>query len=253
MLAALRAIVGGVFDHVTIRVADLRASEAFYSTVLGTLGVAQSYRGDDMAEWENDFSIEPADADHPVTRRLHIAWFAPTRADVQAFWQAGVDAGHPDDGAPGPRPEYGPDYYGGFLRDPDGNSAEAVLVDRGKARGAIDHLWIRVADVAATRRFYETIAPHAGIRPGHMTADHAQFRFDDGSFSFIAGTPTERVHLAFAAPDDATVEAFHRTATGAGYRDHGAPGERPEYHAGYYGAYVLDPDGNNVEAVNHHR
>jgi catechol 2,3-dioxygenase-like lactoylglutathione lyase family enzyme len=242
-----------VFDHVTIRVSDLAASAAFYSTLLRTLGVEPLHSDDALGEWENDFSIAPADAEHPVTRGLHIAWFAPTREEVQAFWQAGVDAGHRDDGAPGPRPQYGPDYYGGFLLDPDGNSAEAVLLDKTKPRGAIDHLWIRVADVAAAKRFYETIAPHVGIRLSADEPGRAQFRFDDGSFSFVDGTPTEHVHLAFAAPDDATVDAFYRTATEAGYRDNGAPGERPEYHAGYYGAYVLDPDGNNVEAVNHNR
>ena len=59
--------------------------------------------------------------------------------------------------------------------------------------------------------------------------------------------------MAFGAPDDATVEAFHRAATRAGYHDNGAPGERPVYHAGYYGAFVLDPDGNNVEVANHNR
>ena len=53
--------------------------------------------------------------------------------------------------------------------------------------------------------------------------------------------------------DDETVAEFHRVATSAGYRDNGGPGERPEYHAGYVGAFVLDPDGNNVEAVNHNR
>jgi predicted lactoylglutathione lyase len=61
------------------------------------------------------------------------------------------------------------------------------------------------------------------------------------------------VHLALPASDNATVDAFHRTATEAGYRDNGAPGERPRYHPGYYGASVLDPDGNNVEVVNHNR
>ena len=59
--------------------------------------------------------------------------------------------------------------------------------------------------------------------------------------------------MAFPAADQAAVEAFHRTAVDAGYRDNGAPGERPEYHPGYYGAFVLDPDGNNVEAVFHDR
>ena len=59
--------------------------------------------------------------------------------------------------------------------------------------------------------------------------------------------------MAFAAGDDAAVEAFHDAATGAGYLDNGGPGERAVYHEGYYGAFVLDPDGNNVEVVNHNR
>ena len=59
--------------------------------------------------------------------------------------------------------------------------------------------------------------------------------------------------MAFGADDDATVDAFHEAATAAGHRDNGAPGERPIYHAGYYSAFVLDPDGNNIEVVNHNR
>jgi catechol 2,3-dioxygenase-like lactoylglutathione lyase family enzyme len=61
------------------------------------------------------------------------------------------------------------------------------------------------------------------------------------------------VHIAFPAGDNAVVDAFHRAATEAGYRDNGAPGERSVYPAGYYGAYVLDPGGNNVEVVSHNR
>jgi catechol 2,3-dioxygenase-like lactoylglutathione lyase family enzyme len=188
-----------------------------------------------------------------VTRRLHVAFVAPSRAHADDFWRAGTTAGYRDDGAPGPRPQYGDDYYGAFLLDPDGNSAEAVHHETPRGDVNIDHLWIRVADVAASKRFYATIAPHAGLELGADTPERVQFRATSGSFSLVAGTPTEHVHVAFGASDDATVEAFHRAATEAGYRDNGAPGERPEYHAGYYGAYVLDPDGNNVEVVNHHR
>ena len=72
-------------------------------------------------------------------------------------------------------------------------------------------------------------------------------------FSVVAGEPTERVHLAFPAAANESVEEFHRALVAAGYRDNGEPGERPIYHAGYYGAFVLDPDGNNVELVNHNR
>ena len=82
-----------------------------------------------------------------------------------------------------------------------------------------------------------------------------QFTGEDYNFSLIDDERplTENVHLAFTAGDTASVYAFHRAALDAGYRDNGAPGERPEYHRGYYGAFVLDPDGNNVEAVFHDR
>jgi catechol 2,3-dioxygenase-like lactoylglutathione lyase family enzyme len=78
-----------------------------------------------------------------------------------------------------------------------------------------------------------------------------RFRGDDASFTFVDdGTePTERVHVAFAAPDEESVDRFHAAAIAAGYRDNGGPGERPQYHPGYYAAFVLDPDGHNIEAV----
>jgi catechol 2,3-dioxygenase-like lactoylglutathione lyase family enzyme len=241
-----------VFDHVTIRVSDRAASKAFYDTVLEPLGVETTYSDARFAEWD-DFSLAAADDENPVTRRLHIGFGARSREHVDAFWRAGTEAGHPDDGAPGPRPEYRDDYYGAFLLDPDGNSAEAV--DHGDIRppGHIDHLWIRVAEVAAARRFYELIAPYAGFELKHDEPDHAHFVGAGGSFSLVSGTPTEHAHLAFPATDNATVDAFHRAAIDAGYLDNGAPGERPRYHPGYYGAYVLDPDANNVEVVNHNR
>jgi len=107
--------------------------------------------------------------------------------------------------------------------------------------------------VAGARRFYGTVAPHAGFELRHDSPGRAQFSGGNGSFSVVAGTPTERLHLAFPAPDAATVDAFHRAATAAGYRDNGPPGERPQYHEGYYGAFVLAPDGTNVELVHHAR
>jgi catechol 2,3-dioxygenase-like lactoylglutathione lyase family enzyme len=241
-----------VFDHVTIRASDRGASERFYVTVLRTLGIEPTHVGDDFVEW-HDFSVSAATGERPVTRRLHIGFLAPSRAHVDEFWRVGTEAGYRDDGAPGPRPQYTPDYYGAFLLDPDGNSAEAVHHGDMRRDGFVDHLWIRVADVAASKRFYETIAPAAGLRVGHDSPDRVQLAGESGSFSLVSGTPTEHVHMAFPASDDATVEEFHRAATAAGYRDDGAPGERPVYHPGYYGAFVLDPDGNNVEVVNHNR
>lgn len=245
-----------MFDHVEIAVSDLAASERFYRTVLSVLGVEPSHAGADLVEWE-DWAILRTDSEHPVSRGLHVGFRARDRARVDAFWQAGVDAGYRDDGAPGPRTQYAPTYYGGFLLDPDGNSVEAVHIDREKAvpDGCIDHLWIRVRDLQASRRFYTTIAPHARLRLAHDGPDRVQLSGPDYSFSLVRDErpPTEHIHLAFSADEDATVRAFHAAALAAGYEDHGAPGERATYHPGYYGAFVLDPDGHNIEVVNHNR
>ncbi len=244
-----------MFDHVTIRVSDREASRSFYDTVLAPLGQAISHSGGHFDEW-NDFGIAQAREDRPPTQRLHVAFVARSRGDVDAFWRAGTESGYASDGEPGRREEYHDHYYGAFLLDPDGHSAEAV--HHGRARrgsNVIDHLWIRVADVDAASRFYELVAPHAGFRRGRGGApDRAQFvGAEQGSFSLVAGLPTERVHLAFGALENAVVDAFHAALVGAGYRDNGVPGERPIYHPGYYGAFVLDPDGNNVEVVSHNR
>ena len=242
-----------MFDHVTIRVADRAASERFYRTVLEPLGIAPTSEDDAFLEWD-DFSLAAAEDGHPPTRRLHIGFVAPSRGHVDEFWRGGTEAGYESDGEPGLRPQYSEDYYGAFLLDPDGNSVEAVHHGSLRQGGNVDHLWIRVSDVDAATRFYETVGPAAGLRVGSELADRTQFACVSGSFSVVAGAePTENVHLAFGAADDATVDRFHRDATAAGYRDNGAPGERPEYHEGYYAAFVLDPDGNNVEVVNHNR
>jgi catechol 2,3-dioxygenase-like lactoylglutathione lyase family enzyme len=241
-----------MFDHVTIRVTDRTASERFYDTVLIPLGIDRTYRTRRFSEWQ-DFSLTAADDADPPTRRLHVAFVARSREQVDEFWRDGTAAGYVDDGEPGPRPQYRRDYYGAFLLDPDGNSVEAVHHGALRRGGVIDHLWIRVADVAAAKRFYETIAAPAGLRLTADTPDRVQFAGASGSFSLVSGTPTENVHLAFPTDDDADVRRFHEAATDAGYRSHGGPSERPRYHPGYYAAYVLDPDGNNVEVVNHHR
>ncbi|GHG91687.1 VOC family protein [Comamonas sp. JC664] len=114
-----------------------------------------------------------------------------------------------------------------------------------------DHIHLRVQDLDASKRFYRAVLEVFGIpffneSPHHFAADEL---FVD---AVPPGTPrAERgVHLAFQAKDRETVQRFHQVALAAGGRDNGGPGERP-YHPGYYGAFVLDPDGNNIEAVFH--
>jgi catechol 2,3-dioxygenase-like lactoylglutathione lyase family enzyme len=241
-----------VFDHVTIRVSDRAVSERFYETVLPVIGLARTHSDEHYAEWV-DFSLAQASDDKPVTRRLHVGFTAPSREHVDGFWRVGTAAGFRDDGPPGPRPQYSESYYGAFLLDPDGNSVEAVHHHAVHTRGCIDHLWMRVADVAAAKRFYETVAPFTGFELRVDEPAQASFRGAGAGFTLVPGRPTEHAHLALPARENGIVDAFHRAATEAGYRDNGAPGERRVYHAGYYGAYVLDPDGNNVEVVNHNR
>jgi catechol 2,3-dioxygenase-like lactoylglutathione lyase family enzyme len=243
-----------MFDHVTIRVSDRATSKRFYELVLGTIGHHITHPGDHFDEW-NDFSVSQASEERPVTRGLHAAFCARTRSDVDRFWRVGVDAGYESDGEPGPRPQYTRDYYGPFLLDPDGNSVEAVTFDRPKDDDfVLDHLWIRVADVDAQLRFWETVTPTLGLRI-HRARPNRFHVAGRRSFALVHDErpKTENVHLAFPVPSNGVVDEFHRIAVAAGFRDNGTAGERPVYHPGYYGAFVLDPDGNNVEAVNHNR
>jgi catechol 2,3-dioxygenase-like lactoylglutathione lyase family enzyme len=117
----------------------------------------------------------------------------------------------------------------------------------------IDHIQLVVQDLAASRSFYSAVfgvlqIPLAGSGEDYFWAD--ELFVSTASSKAAQGKLTGRHHLAFQAADRAKVDAFHRAALAAGGRDNGAPGERP-YHPGYYAAFVLDPDGNNIEAVFH--
>jgi catechol 2,3-dioxygenase-like lactoylglutathione lyase family enzyme len=127
---------------------------------------------------------------------------------------------------------------------------ETLELHRGRL---IDHIQLVVRDLAASRRFYEAVfgvlgIPIGGEGPDYFWAD--EFVVSTADSDAAQGTLTGRTHVAFQARDRATVEAFHKAGLAAGGRDNGAPGKRP-YHPGYYAAFVLDPDGNNVEAVYH--
>lgn len=189
-----------MLERVTVTAADPTATRRFYDTVLAELGE----RRDDLVVVEG-----PA-----VTRRLHIGFSAPSFDAIQRFWRAGVDAGYRDDGQPGLRAIYGFDYYGGFLLDPDGNSAEACLHDSSRPAGLIDHVWMRVADVDASRAFYEGTI---GLTVAHTEDGLVRFARGTGiSFTVVAarhGThslggerdaPSESVALAIAGADPAT-------------------------------------------------
>ena len=117
----------------------------------------------------------------------------------------------------------------------------------------IDHVGLRVSDIARSKKFFGgALAPLGyalladyGTALGYGVAPKPDFWVGEGP---AAGSAT---HVCFAAPNRAVVDAFHKAALAAGGRDNGAPGLRTMYHPTYYGAFVLDPDGNNIEAVCH--
>ncbi len=111
----------------------------------------------------------------------------------------------------------------------------------------LDHVHVRVADLEASKRFYHAVLEALG---GEIAMEGEGYFAADELFVSDDGEPTTGFHLAFQANDPEAVHRFHAAALAAGGRENGAPGERP-YHPGYFAAYALDPDGNNVEAVFH--
>lgn len=111
----------------------------------------------------------------------------------------------------------------------------------------LDHVHLRVRNLEASKTFYRAVLEAVG---SGLTMEGDGFFSADELFVSDDGEPTSGLHLALQAADREIVHRFHEAALAAGGRDNGAPGER-HYHPGYYGAYALDPDGNNVEAVHH--
>ncbi|HEY7765130.1 MAG TPA: VOC family protein [Aestuariivirgaceae bacterium] len=124
----------------------------------------------------------------------------------------------------------------------------------------LDHVGFSVTDLARAKRFYEkALAPLGVMLVYEVTAEQTGggaalgFGEDQKPYFWVATSknPRGQVHVAFQAKSRDVVDRFYKAAVAAGGKDNGAPGLRPHYHANYYGAFVLDPDGNNIEAVCH--
>ncbi len=124
----------------------------------------------------------------------------------------------------------------------------------------LDHIGLTVGDVARAKAFYDAALAPLGVGlvmsvSAEETGGQAYLGYGSNGrpYFWVGGgeMTTGALHVAFTAPDRAAVDAFHKAALAAGGRDNGAPGVRPHYHPDYYGAFVLDPDGHNIEAVCH--
>ena len=192
--------LGAMFDHGGIAVSDLAASERFYRTVLSVLGVEPSHADAELVEWE-DWAIGPADREHPYPRP-DVAFRAPDRAAVDAFWQAGIDAGHPDDGAPGPRTSTAPTITAASCST---RTATASRRSTPTASAPCPTAASTTCGSAfATRRRRGASTRRSRRTPGSASARRAgrvQLSGRDFSFSLVrGGRPlTEHVHLAFPA------------------------------------------------------
>jgi len=127
---------------------------------------------------------------------------------------------------------------------------ETMELHRGRL---IDHVQLVVKDLPASKRFYRAVfevlqIPVSGEADDYFWADELFISTADSESAL--GNLTGRTHLAFQGKDREAVQRFHQAAVAAGGKDNGAPGER-QYHPGYYAAFVLDPDGNNIEVVYH--
>jgi catechol 2,3-dioxygenase-like lactoylglutathione lyase family enzyme len=116
----------------------------------------------------------------------------------------------------------------------------------------LDHIGFTVADFPKSRAFYVAVLAPLGMTIVEAGENWATFGKDGRTEFWLGdGTPNRPIHLAFGADTHAAVQAFHKAALEAGGRDNGAPGIRGHYHPNYYGAFVFDPDGHNIEAVCH--
>ncbi|MES2713868.1 MAG: VOC family protein [Pseudomonadota bacterium] len=122
---------------------------------------------------------------------------------------------------------------------------------------ALDHLGFAVADFPRSRDFYVAALAPLGFTVRKQAADSVMLGSSSGEpelwigATSLAGPAAGHIHFAFTAADHASVDAFHAAALAHGGRDNGAPGLRPQYHANYYAAFIIDPDGHNIEAVCH--
>ena len=263
-----------MFSHFTLGSNDLKRSEGFYVPVMATLGQSLVAGGSDDSylmfappgeDYPHLFVCRPFD-DLPATwsNGYHIAYNAPDTESVDRFHAAALAEGGYDEGAPGLRPRYAVDYYGAYVRDPDGNKLQAVCYTNGRRAGAtgdvVSHITIGLADLARERAFYTAVLGTLGIveLPEEGDAESAGFGLEGSELPVVYLQPAfdgrpatwgNGTHTAFAAPDRVAVDRFHAAGLAQGGVSEGAPGLRPQYSAHYYAAYLRDALGNKLQAV----
>ena len=261
-----------MFSHFTLGSNNLKRAKSFYETVLAPLEWVFHGQNDALMRFGSEdkdfphlFICTPYDG-LPATwsNGFHIAFNADSSQRVDAFYAAAISNGGIDEGKPGLRPHYAEDYYGAYVRDPDGNKLQAVCYENTRSHASrnsvISHITLGLADLDRERRFYDATLATLGLANlpdegdeqsvgyGYQNADlpvvYVQPAFDGRPPTWGNGT-----HVAFHAETHQQVQAFHDAALSQGGSSDGEPGFRPEYTHPYYACYVRDAVGNKLQAV----
>ncbi|MHC8509849.1 MAG: VOC family protein [Rhodospirillales bacterium] len=265
-----------MFSHFTLGSNDMARSRRFYDAVMPPLGIGaiatavhpdfSGYGpgGERVSPWVSLCRPFDGGAASPGNG-FHIAFAAPDEAAVRAFHAAALANGGSDEGAPGLRPQYSEDYFGAYVRDPDGNKLQALHHGKGRSFGpggdVISHITAPFDDPDAGLAFYGPVLAVLGIaRDAAMETPGEDYAFTkDGAvkpcvfvqkpFNGAPARPGNGQHAAFAAKNRAHVDEFYETAVRLGAACEGPPGVRADYGADYYAAYVRDPAGLKIQAV----
>lgn len=253
-------------DHASVGVSDLGASIRFYDAALAPLGARRRFRDGDYVAWgsatvNGHFAVCRRPSPRPQLG-AHACFAAGSREEVEAFHRAALAAGGEDNGPPGYRPQYSPDYYGAFVLDPDGNHLGVVArlaADQASTPRAriLDHLSIGTVHLGEAARFYDALLAPLGAARLRTRDDYVMFGTDLNDTTFILAEPDEPgavapqpgFHACFAADSRESLALFHAAGLRGGARNNGTPGPRPDYAIDYWGAFLVDPWGNHVGAV----
>ena len=275
--------------HVTLGSNDLEKSARFYDAVMPILNHTRAPIGlDDFVAYVPNQGVSGTEAtgqvdatgliapflcvcrpydDQPASfgNGFHVAWVAMNKASVKAFHAAALANGGTDEGAPGYRAHYSSDYFGAYVRDPDGNKLQAVFYENNRTAGpggtVLSHVTLPFDDLEAGLAFYRPVFASLGI-DRHKASETAgeDYAFSKGGMDLpvayiqrpFDGKPSaygNGQHVSFFAETSAQVDKFFNTALKLGALDDGPPGNRPAYTQPYYAAYVRDPSGTKIQAV----
>jgi catechol 2,3-dioxygenase-like lactoylglutathione lyase family enzyme len=260
-----------MFSHFVFGSNDPGRAETFYAAVLPLLGFARLGGDAEGFAYAHANGLprvvvaRPADG-RPVARAngYHVAFHAADEETVRRFHAAALAAGGSDEGGPGLRLVYAPDYYGAYVRDPDGNKLQAVTYPGGRKAGpggdVVSHITLGSNDLIRSGAFYEPLLKTLGFvrLPAEETdaEDYAYGHagcslpivFPQKTFDGRPATPGHGSHAVLLAPSRQAVAAFHREGLRLGGGDFAAPADCRDGGPPGYGAGIADPEGNAVFA-----